>query len=136
MPLHQDNMHRFVQNRESGGAHGNLMKQAQTPQPNQQRERSQQRHDEDKSRPRATSGDRIGINSDETSRQHASKMKLPVHNTLGNLKADIAKSTKTNLTEVATSVVQNKPSRTVANVQPARQVSSLKLSLLVGRANI
>ena len=120
MPLNNQRMHQFVQNREPGGAHLNPTKRSSTPQPNQQRERSKPRQGESDHDLKARSDARVG--NYDAQRLNASKLKLTVPNTLGKTNRDRPQSAGHSATAATATIAKNEPFRSTMNMQAPRQV--------------
>lgn len=120
MPLQGSNMQRFVQNRESGGPQPEPGKRSVTPQ--HRHERSRQRsNDAVERKTHGPSPD--GNGRDEVMRRDASRLKLPVPNTLARSKSNSTKPADKSGAGGAAPIAQNNGSRTVPNMQLPRQVS-------------
>ncbi|EHY59006.1 hypothetical protein HRR83_001728 [Exophiala dermatitidis] len=121
MPL-QANMKQFIQNREGSNAQASLAKRSLTPQPKGHGERGGlgESRDEAGRKPRATSRDGKGLS--KAKRQEAAmKLKLPIPNTINKRQSDHPYVSEQDVAEVASAIAQNRSSRTVPNMQAARQ---------------
>ncbi|KAL2443663.1 hypothetical protein ABEF95_009577 [Exophiala dermatitidis] len=115
-------MKQFIQNREGGNAQANLAKRSLTPQPKSHSERAGpgESREEAGRKPRGTSRDGKGL-SNAKRQEAAMKLKLPIPNTIHKRQSDHPYVSEQDVAEVASAVAQNRSSRTVPNMQAARQ---------------
>ncbi|KAG9780241.1 hypothetical protein KCU88_g3783, partial [Aureobasidium melanogenum] len=120
-------MKQFIQNREGSNAQANLAKRSLTPQPKGHGERGGlgESREEAGRKPRATSRDGKGL-SNAKRQEAAMKLKLPIPNTINKRQSDHPYVSEQDVAEVASAIAQNRSSRTVPNMQAARQLTSEK----------
>ncbi|EXJ90360.1 hypothetical protein A1O1_03459 [Capronia coronata CBS 617.96] len=112
-------MKQFVQNREGASSQMHLAKRSLTPQPKTHRDRTVQPQEDAGPRPRAGSQD--GRDRNNTNRQEAAKLKLPVPNTIGKLPSNNLHIAEHDVAEVEAAIAHHKSSRTVPHMQAPHQ---------------